>query len=161
MTNNIKLKDVVEALKVLYKYLEFKKVLDQLFPALSQNTIKLSSINIYNFENILSYVFKSSNRNIDIKDFDLAFGECDLDLDFNKIRDAINVLRQFAILHTNVNAIVNTLSNQVGIDLKFVKSIFHGEKKEEEEKEEKIIEVKPLFIDQNEIKEVVRRYKSK
>ena len=62
MTNNIKLKDVVEALKVLYKYLEFKKVLDQLFPALSQNTIKLSSINIYNFE--IFYLYKALPENL-------------------------------------------------------------------------------------------------
>jgi len=169
MRNNIKLKDVVEALKILYKYIEFKKVLDHIFPVLSQNIIKLSSINIYNFENILSYVFKSSNKNIDIRDFDLIFHECDLELDFNKIKHAVIILKQFAILHTNVNMVVNSLSNQIGIDFKFVKSIFDREKMEdfdrekmeEEEKDEEIDEDKQIIIDQNEIKEVVKRYKSK
>jgi len=114
MKNN-RILDFINALQILYKYICFRQKLSKIFPNLNINSFR--NINFYNFEDMLKNIFFNVKR-YDINvieyldDLKKEYG----DLDLNKVKEAIDILKQFYVLDRNLINILKLYVIEFGIN---------------------------------------------
>jgi len=158
---NGKILDFINALEILYKYICFRQKLSKIFPNLNINNFR--NINFYNFEEILRNIFFNIQKyDVDVikylNELRSEFG----DLDLNKVREAIDILKQFYILDKNLINILRLYVIEFGINFENIKYLLKISKsiefKEDEkiEEEEEIDNKEDIIINKEKLDQILR-----
>jgi len=135
--NDLKLNDLIKALKILYKYVKFRQKINEIFP--NFNIQNLRFINFYNFDDILRFIFsnvKASNKDINevLNELEKEFGE----LRFEDLRNCVNIIRQFYSIDRYIISCISQLVSMSSININQLLNLVKLEK--EESKVEKEVE---------------------
>lgn len=112
----VKICDLINSLRVLYKYIKFREKISEIFPNFSINS--LGYINIYNFDEFLKLIFSNirlKNSNIEEKLIEIMneFG----DINLEELKHCINIIRQFYIIDKMVMNTMYQLANMHGLNM--------------------------------------------
>lgn len=119
MKNN-RILDFINALQILYKYICFRQKLSKIFPNLNINTFR--NINFYNFEDMLKNIFFNVKRyDINVIEYLDELKKQYGDLDLNKVKEAIDILKQFYVLDRNLINILKLYVIEFGINFDNIK----------------------------------------
>lgn len=171
-TYNVTLRDFLEAVEIVNKFINFGERAGRLLIALAKSGVDINSVNPYDFQSLFSLAMRMKSQGYDFNEEDLVllkeeFEEI-LDLDINEVKKHIGVINKFASTYRTATSTLSRVSKNVGVDLDQMNMLasmlgikLPHQKEQEEVSIEETGEEELSEEEKREFEEVIKMYKEK
>ena len=161
---SIKLSEVLNAIRVIKRYVDIKEKINELLAGLASAGVDITKVNFNNPMSLVAALSKARQRGVDI-DIDTVFEEVEegFDVTLEEVDEAVKVLSRFAMVSRRVDNALRVFSRSAKTSVDDLEAMARmlglkvpsSSTEVVEEKEEEFTEE-----DIRDMKEVIRKYKA-